>query len=94
MSNALAAIVLATTLVVLPPRHATAPTHDARHSTVAPANNQEKHPKLRAAMAALEAAKVELKAAAHDFGGHRVDAIKAIDQATAQLKLALDYDKK
>jgi hypothetical protein len=29
--------------------------------------------------------------AAHDFGGHRVDAIAACDTAIAQLNLALQY---
>jgi hypothetical protein len=28
-----------------------------------------------------------------DFGGHRVKAIRAIDAALVQLKLALKYDK-
>ena len=31
--------------------------------------------------------------AAHDFGGHRVEAIKAIDQAIHQLEICLQYDK-
>jgi hypothetical protein len=32
-----------------------------------------------------------MQAAAHDFGGHRVDAINACDIAIAQLQLALQY---
>jgi len=32
--------------------------------------------------------------AAHDFGGHREDALKACDEAIRQLNLALQYDKK
>jgi hypothetical protein len=38
-------------------------------------------------------AKDHLEHAAHDFGGHRVDAIHAVDNAITQLKIALQYDK-
>jgi len=49
------------------------------------------HPAIRAAIGALERAKAEMQAAAHDFGGHRVDALAACDAAIAQLRLALQY---
>jgi hypothetical protein len=49
---------------------------------------------MNAAIRALERAKLHLQSAAHDFGGHRVEAIRAIDAALVQLKLALEYDKK
>ena len=58
------------------------------------AEAQERHPKIRAAIRALEAAKNEMQQAAHDFGGHRVDALKACDEAIHQLQIALQYDKK
>lgn len=54
----------------------------------------ERHPKIRAAISALEAARTEMQAAAHDYGGHRVAAIASCDEAIKQLQLALDYDKK
>jgi hypothetical protein len=54
---------------------------------------KERHPYIRAALRELRAAKKELKAAAHDFGGHRVDAINAIDEAIKQLETALQFDK-
>lgn len=54
----------------------------------------EKHPAIHAAINSLEKARAELNAAAHDFGGHRVDAIKAIDEALKQLRLADAYDAK
>src|ERR1700689_3379205 len=47
------------------------------------------HPAIRAAIAALERAKADMQAAAHDFGGHRVDAIIACAAAIVQLRLAL-----
>jgi hypothetical protein len=54
----------------------------------------ERHPAIRAAIRSLEKAKNEMQHANHDFGGHRVDAIKACDEAIHQLQLALQYDKK
>ncbi len=53
----------------------------------------EPHPHIKAAVAELEAARTELKTAAHDFGGHRVAAIRAVDAAIKQLRLAQRYDK-
>ena len=54
----------------------------------------ERHPEIRQAIRALERAKDHLQKAAHDFGGHRVEAVEACDNAIRQLKLALQYDKK
>jgi hypothetical protein len=54
----------------------------------------ERHPHIRAAIHELEEAKKELQRADHDFGGHKVEAIEAIDNALKQLRLALQYDKK
>src|SRR5579883_2488458 len=42
---------------------------------------------------ALRDSKAHLEHAAHDFGGHRVEAIKAIDEAIRQLEICLKYDK-
>ena len=54
----------------------------------------ERHPEIRKALRSLEQAKDYMQHAAHDFGGHRAEAIEACDKAIAQLKLALQYDKK
>jgi hypothetical protein len=53
----------------------------------------EPHPQIREAIGALRRAKEHLQHAAHDFGGHRVDAIRAIDAAMEQLEACLKYDK-
>ena len=53
----------------------------------------EPHPEIQAAIRSLERAKDHLQHAAHDFGGHRVEAIAAIDAALGQLHTCLDYDK-
>ena len=58
-----------------------------------PAEGRERHPAIRAAINALEAAKNDLQHADHDFGGHRVAAIDAIDHALEQLRLALQFDR-
>lgn len=57
-------------------------------------DDREHHPHIRSAIQELQEAKHELQTAAHDFGGHRADALKAVDSAIRQLQLALQYDKK
>lgn len=54
----------------------------------------ERHPEIRAAQRELSSAKAHLKAAARDFGGHRVKAIEFIDKAQDELRDALQYDRK
>ncbi len=51
------------------------------------------HPHIHTAITELVAARQELKSAAHGFGGHRVDAMAAIDGALKQLRLAQQFDK-
>jgi len=53
----------------------------------------EGHPEIRDAIASLRHAKEHMEHAAHDFGGHRVDALKATDEAIHQLETCLKYDK-
>ncbi len=53
----------------------------------------ERHPEIRMAINALERAKKHLQEVAHDFGGHRAEALEAVNRAIEQLKLALRYDK-
>jgi hypothetical protein len=63
--------------------------------TAAPvtAHKAEPHPEIWAAIHSLEAAKEHLQHAAHDFGGHRAEAIGAIDASLHQLHVCLDYDR-
>jgi hypothetical protein len=53
----------------------------------------ERHPEIRRAIDDLERARYAMQHAAHDFGGHRVDAMRACDNAIAQLRLALQFDR-
>ncbi len=66
------------------PASSTKPAHERKH---------ERHPEIQKAIKRLEAAKDDLQHASHDFGGHRVKAIQAVDQALAELHLALQFDK-
>jgi hypothetical protein len=59
----------------------------------APAALPEPHPEIREAIGALRRAKEHMEHAAHDFGGHRVEAIKATDEALRQLQDCLKFDK-
>ena len=55
---------------------------------------QERHPHIRGAMNELREARDELRTAAHDFCGHRRDAMHECDEALRQLQLALDCDRR
>jgi hypothetical protein len=62
-------------------------------ATAPASSSPERHPEIRAAIASLRNAKEHLEHAAHDFGGHRVEAIRATDEAIHQLEVCLEYDK-
>jgi hypothetical protein len=49
------------------------------------------HPRIAKAIRSLEDAVAYMKAAPHDFGGHKAEAIAASEKAIEQLKLALAY---
>jgi len=56
---------------------------------------REEHPVIEESIRQLEHVKDELEhKAAHDFKGHRVAAIKNIDQALRELHMALESDKR
>ena len=54
----------------------------------------ERQPHMVAALEHLRAAKDELKAASHDKGGHRVAAIKAIDDAIDHVKEGMRFSER
>ena len=49
-----------------------------------------KHPRMHAALHELKESRIELKEAAHDFGGHREKALKDVDHAIKQIEEALE----
>ena len=69
------------------------PAANALPATPAAATQAEPHPQIREALAALRRAKEHMEHAAHDFGGHRVEALEATNQAIKQLEICLKYDK-
>ena len=85
---------LSSTPAASPGTNATAaPTANALPATPAAATPAEPHPQIREALAALRRAKEHMEHAAHDFGGHRVEAIEATNKAIQQLEICLKYDK-
>lgn len=65
----------------------------APQPAAAPAALPEPHPEIREALGAMRRAKEHMEHAAHDFGGHRVEAIQATDAAIRQLELCLKFDR-
>ena len=63
-------------------------------NTAAFAEGRERHPNIRRAIIALRSARDDLEHADHDFGGHRVEAMGAIDRAIEQLEVALRFDRR
>ena len=62
-------------------------------ATPAAAAAAESHPEIQAALHALENARNHLQKGAHDFGGHRVQALRLTEQAIEQCHAALSYDR-
>ena len=59
----------------------------------AAATPAEPHPEIHEALAALRRAREHMDHAAHDFGGHKVEALRATDEAIHQLEICLKFDK-
>jgi len=90
---ALASLLLAFTFIATAPaapHKANVPAASALPATPA-ATPAAEHPEIRDAIAALRRAKEHMEHAAHDFGGHRVEAIRATDEAIHQLEICLKY---
>lgn len=49
----------------------------------------EPHPEIRAALEGLRSAKAHLESAKHDFHGHRVAALKHVDEAIAEAEICM-----
>ena len=54
----------------------------------------EQHPEIASAMNHLREAKQNLEHAAHDFGGHRAEALKHVNEALEECRKAMEFDKK
>jgi hypothetical protein len=69
------------------------PAAAANAAAALPTAAPERHPEIREAIESLRRAKEHMEHAAHDFGGHRVEAIRATDGAIHQLEECLRFDK-
>jgi len=87
---ALLALVLALAFPVASPAAPPAPHAKAAPAAAAAA---EKHHHIHEAIDSLRSARGDLMQASHDFGGHREEAVRAIDGAIHQLEICLQYDK-
>jgi len=54
-------------------------------------NERAMHPRIARAIHSLQDAVEYMKAAPHDFGGHKEDAIHSSEEAIRQLRLALQF---
>jgi hypothetical protein len=90
---ALALCLSVTSTPASPKTPAPAAVAAAPQPAATPAALPEPHPEIREALGALRRAKEHMQHAAHDFGGHRVEAIAATDAAIRQLELCLKFDK-
>jgi hypothetical protein len=70
---------------------ARAPKNPQPSPAAAPA--PEPHPEIREAIASLRRAREHMAHAAHDFGGHREDALRATDEAIRQLEICLKFER-
>jgi len=91
LKKLLTATIMISLLTLAPAAVTAAPTPKP---AAAPAPPAEPHPHNRGALRELREARRELETASHDFGGHRKEAIEAVDNAIRQLQQALQYDKK
>lgn len=66
----------------------------AKLKRVQMAKEKEAHPEIAAAIMHLKEAKRNLELANHDFGGHRVAALKHVNEALEECHDALEADKK
>ena len=96
MKNWLIGVLAILTLVftlTFPTAASAAPPAPKPQPGAAASPTPEPHPEIRDAIAALQRAREHLNHAAHDFGGHRADALRASDEAIRQLRICLQYDR-
>ena len=81
--------------MIFPVRSALRAAAGTPHPAVAAAPPPaEHHPEIREAIEALQNARQHLAHGAHDFGGHRANALRLTDQAIQECREALRYDRR
>jgi hypothetical protein len=84
------AVICVLTFVASAP--AARPAPNGQPTSAAAAPSPERHREIDEAIASLRRAREHMEHAAHDFGGHRLEALKATDEATHPLEVCLKYD--
>ena len=88
------ALVLAVAFTSAAPAVPSAKAVPAARPTNAPAADPAQvHPEIREAIASMRKAKEQMRHAAHDFGGHRAEALRLTDETIRQLEICLRFDK-
>jgi hypothetical protein len=82
-----------TTAAPAAPNSKAFPAAAPRPANPAPADPAQVHPEIRDAIASLRKAKERMRHAAHDFGGHRAEALRVTDEAIRELEVCLRFDK-
>jgi hypothetical protein len=85
--------VFATVALMLGLAYAVTAPAASKAAAVPSAAAAEPHPEIHDALNALRRAKDHMEHAAHDFGGHRVEALRATQEAINQLEICLKYDR-
>jgi len=83
----LAALMLLFAFPAAAPAAPNPPASPANAAAAAP----NPHPQIQAPINSLQNARAHLMEASHEFGGHREDAVKAIDKAIHQLEICMQY---
>ncbi len=86
----IAAVIFALAFPVAKPAAAPRPQPQSSTSATAAA---VRHEEIHDAIASLRIARDYLQHAAHDFGGHREEAVRKVDESLTQLQLCLGYDR-
>jgi len=82
------ALAFPTVVPAAPPTPKPQPQPAAKPAAAVP----QDHPEIRDAIESLRHAREHLNHAAHDYHGHRADAIGAIDAAIRQLEICMKFD--
>jgi len=86
-------LVLGLALLMVTPASTRTPANTPAVTAAAATPAPEPHPEIRRALEALRAARAHIKDAAHDFGGHRAEALEKVDQAIHQLEVCMQFDR-
>ncbi len=86
-------LVLGLALLMVTPASTRIPANTPAPAAGAAIPAPEPHPEIRKALEALRVARARIKDAAHDFGGHRVEALEKVDAAIHQLEICMQYDR-